>query len=85
MNEVLARQAKLEAEMTKQNAKGGFDLFILVITDILASDSAILVIGSDQDKVEKAFETKLTNNQAILPGVVSRKKQVVPQLTAAFK
>lgn len=85
VNEVLARQAKLEAEMTKQNAKGGFDLFILVITDILASDSAILVIGSDQDKVEKAFETKLTNNQAILPGVVSRKKQVVPQLTAAFK
>lgn len=85
VNEVLARQAKLEAEMTKQNAEGGFDLFILVITDILASDSAILVIGSDQDKVEKAFETKLTNNQAILPGVVSRKKQVVPQLTAAFK
>lgn len=85
VNEVLARQAKLEAEMTRQNAEGGFDLFILVITDILASDSAILVIGSDQDKVEKAFETKLTNNQAILPGVVSRKKQVVPQLTAAFK
>lgn len=85
VNEVLARQAKLEAEMTKQNAEGGFDLFILVITDILASDSAILVIGSDQNKVEKAFETKLTNNQAILPGVVSRKKQVVPQLTAAFK
>ncbi|MGY3745910.1 manganese-dependent inorganic pyrophosphatase [Vagococcus salmoninarum] len=85
VNEVLARQVKLEAEMTKQNAEGGFDLFILVITDILASDSAILVIGSDQDKVEKAFETKLTNNQAILPGVVSRKKQVVPQLTAAFK
>ena len=36
------------------------------------------------EKVEEAFQTTLTNNRALLKGVVSRKKQVVPQLTAVF-
>jgi len=36
------------------------------------------------DKVEAAFNFKLENNHAFLPGAVSRKKQVVPQLTESF-
>lgn len=83
--EVLARQSSLEAAMTTANTAEGFDLFVLVITDILASNSAILVVGEGKDKVEKAFGVTLTNNTAELEGVVSRKKQVVPQLTEAFK
>ncbi|MGQ7705927.1 DHHA2 domain-containing protein, partial [Streptococcus suis] len=31
-----------------------------------------------------AFNVTLVNNRAFLPGVVSRKKQVVPQLTEVF-
>lgn len=83
--EVLARQAALETAMEAQNKQNGYDLFVLVITNILDSDSEILVVGQDKDKVEKAFHTQLTNNTATLKGVVSRKKQVVPQLTEAFK
>lgn len=83
--EFLARQTELEAAMTVANTTEGYDLFVLVITDILASNSAILVVGDGKDKVEKAFNTTLTNNTAELEGVVSRKKQVVPQLTEAFK
>lgn len=85
VSEVLARQGALEAAMSAENAKEGYDLFILVITNILDSDSVILVNGEGQDKVEAAFNVTLTNNTAELPGVVSRKKQVVPQLTEAFK
>lgn len=85
VNEVLARQEALEAAMAAQNTVGGFDLFILVVTNILESDSAIIVVGGYQDKVEAAFGTTLVNGVAHLPGVVSRKKQVVPQLTEAFK
>lgn len=85
VSEVLARQEALEAAMSAENKKEGYDLFILVITNILDSDSVILVNGEGQDKVEAAFNVTLTNNTAELPGVVSRKKQVVPQLTEAFK
>lgn len=82
--EVLARQASLEALMTEKNAKDGFDLFVLVITNILDSDSVVLAIGEEIATVEKAFNVTLENHTALLPGVVSRKKQVVPQLTEAF-
>ncbi|MDT2806561.1 manganese-dependent inorganic pyrophosphatase [Vagococcus lutrae] len=82
--EVLARQVSLEALMTEKNAKDGFDLFVLVITNILDSDSVVLAIGEEIAAVEKAFNVTLENHTALLPGVVSRKKQVVPQLTEAF-
>lgn len=82
--EVLARQASLEALMTEKNAKDGFDLFVLVITNILDSDSVVLAIGEEIAAVEKAFNVTLENHTVLLPGVVSRKKQVVPQLTEAF-
>ncbi|HBQ43466.1 MAG TPA: manganese-dependent inorganic pyrophosphatase, partial [Lactobacillus acetotolerans] len=55
------------------------DLFMLLITNILDSDSDALVVGSDSAKAafEKAFGKKLDNSEIKLPGVVSRKKQVV--------
>ena len=81
---VLGRQAELEAEMAKQNEVNNFDMFVLVITNILDSNSVALVVGQPKEKVEEAFGVTLTNNQAFLEGVVSRKKQVVPQLTKAF-
>ncbi|NJE63199.1 manganese-dependent inorganic pyrophosphatase [Enterococcus durans] len=84
LNEVMDRQTELEEAMTDEMAKNGYDLFVLVVTNILDSDSELLVAGNAIDKVEEAFKTKLTNNRALLKGVVSRKKQVVPQLTAAF-
>ena len=84
IKEVFARQAELEAAMASENQTNQYDLFVLIVTDILASDSSLLAVGSDLDKVEKAFETTLENNRAFLPGVVSRKKQVVPQLTESF-
>ncbi|WP_430597179.1 manganese-dependent inorganic pyrophosphatase [Enterococcus sp. AZ177] len=84
LNEVLDRQNELEAAMNTANSTKGYDLFVLIITNILNSDSELLVIGDSLDKVEAAFKVKLDNNRAFLNGVVSRKKQVVPQLTEAF-
>ncbi|MEG0293934.1 manganese-dependent inorganic pyrophosphatase [Enterococcus sp.] len=84
LNEVFDRQADLEAVMAKENQANNYDLFLLIATDILASDSELLVVGEPVANVEKAFGTTLTNNRAFLPGVVSRKKQVVPQLTESF-
>lgn len=83
--EVFARQAELESAMQEANAANGYDLFVLVVTNILDSDSEILIVGEPKENVEKAFNVTLENNRALLKGVVSRKKQVVPQLTAAFE
>lgn len=82
---VFARQAELEAAMQAANEQNGYDLFVLVVTNILDSDSEILVVGEPKEKIEAAFEVKLVNQRALLKGVVSRKKQVVPQITAAFQ
>jgi len=81
LNEVLARQAELEQAMAAANAANHYDLFVLIVTDILESNSELLAIGGITDKVEAAFNVALNNNRAFLEGVVSRKKQVVPQLT----
>ena len=80
-NDVLSRQAELEAALTDIIAAKELDLFLLVVTDILNNDSIGLALGAQAAAVEKAFQVSLSNNQAILKGVVSRKSQIVPVLT----
>ncbi|WP_161980283.1 manganese-dependent inorganic pyrophosphatase [Streptococcus sp. S784/96/1] len=82
--EVLERKADIEAAMTASSVANGYSDFVFMITDILNSNSEILALGSNMDKVEAAFNFKLKNNHAFLAGAVSRKKQVVPQLTESF-
>lgn len=84
IDEVLARQDELEQAINAETAQEGYALFVLVVTDILNSNSKILALGQQQPAVEKAFNVALDQNTALLEGVVSRKKQVVPQLTAAL-
>ncbi|EOH88604.1 manganese-dependent inorganic pyrophosphatase [Enterococcus pallens] len=85
LDEVFARQEALKAAMVAENAEKGYDLFLLLVTNILNSDSELLVAGEPREKVIEAFNVQLVDDRAFLPGVVSRKKQVVPQLTAAFE
>jgi manganese-dependent inorganic pyrophosphatase len=84
-NDVLSRQQELETVIAQTIEQRNLDLFLLVITDILNSDSVALALGNAQNAVEKAYNVTLDNNTALLKGVVSRKKQVVPVLTEAFK
>lgn len=83
-NDILSRKEELEAAIEKENSEKGYDLFVLLVTNILDSDSMVIAIGQNTDKVEEAFEVTLENNAALLEGVVSRKKQVVPPLTDTF-
>ena len=82
--EVLERQEEIEVAMTAAIVSEGYSDFVLMITDIVNSNSEIVALGSNMDKVEAAFNFKLENNHSFLAGAVSRKKQVVPQLTDAF-
>ena len=80
------KEAFLKAMSAAADANN-YDMFMLLITNILDSDSEALVVGSDENKAtfEKAFGKKLEDSEVKLPGVVSRKKQVVPPLTDAFE
>ena len=54
-----------------------------MLTDVLLEGSKILVLG-DESIVEQAFNVALNEQEAFLPGVMSRKKQVVPMLSALW-
>ncbi|MDA1476653.1 manganese-dependent inorganic pyrophosphatase [Bacillus changyiensis] len=84
-NDVLSRKAEVESELAKIVAEKQLDLFVFVITDILTNDSVVMVSGQATDAVEQAFDVTLKDHTATLKGVVSRKKQIVPPLTAALK
>ncbi|MEI7024228.1 manganese-dependent inorganic pyrophosphatase [Paenibacillus sp. y28] len=84
VNDVLSRQAEVEAALSSIIAEKGLDLFLLVVTDILNNDSVGLALGTGAHAVEKAYNVKLDDNKAVLKGVVSRKSQIVPVLTDTF-
>jgi len=54
---------------------------MLLLTDVINATSEVLVAGPRKDYVETAFHVELVDQQASLPGVISRKKQVVPVIT----
>ncbi len=56
-------------------------MVILMLTDVLQEGSQLLYIGSD-DTIRNAFAVEPKDNTVFLPGVMSRKKQVIPMLTA---
>ena len=84
ISDVLSRQEEIEEAINNSIKSNGYSDFVLMITDILNSNSEILALGSNTDNVEEAFDFVLENNHAFLEGAVSRKKQVVPQLTESF-
>lgn len=70
--------------MDKEAHYGGYDLLIMMLTDILKGGSQMLVAGQEKEIVSQAFKVKLVDNSVYVPGVLSRKKQVIPPLTNAI-
>ncbi|MBR2289267.1 MAG: manganese-dependent inorganic pyrophosphatase [Clostridia bacterium] len=79
--EVMEMKKDLEAGMNKIIEEKGLDLFMLLITDIVNSNSQVIALGKAAGLVEKSYGVKLEDNTALLKGVVSRKKQVIPVMT----
>ncbi|WP_019241774.1 MULTISPECIES: manganese-dependent inorganic pyrophosphatase [Bacillus] len=84
VNEVLSNQEDLEKAIHAVIDAKNLDLFLLAVTDILNSNSKVLAVGKEAAAVEEAYNVKLENGTALLEGVVSRKKQIVPVLTDIF-
>ena len=81
IDEVMEMKEDLEAGMESIIDDEDLDLFMLLITDIVNSNSQVIVLGKESSLVEKAYDVELEDNTVLLVGVVSRKKQVVPIMT----
>lgn len=68
------------ALMERELKKRGFDMMLLMLTDVLKEGTRLYAVG-DTETVERAFNVTLKNSAAYLPGVISRKKQIVPALS----
>ena len=75
----------LIADIEALRIEEGADTVLLLLTDIIAMGSQILVATASSDVVEKAWDIKIVDNQFWLDGCLSRKKQVVPFLEPAYK
>ena len=85
VSEVLALRQELLHSMEQIRAKGGYDMALLTITDILTEATHLAYVGQPVELIERAFGSKGEEQVVYLPGVMSRKKQIVPPLTEAAK
>lgn len=65
-------------------SRKGLDVVMLLLTDVINGTSEALVAGNKPEIVESAFHCTLVDHTTHLPGVISRKKQVVPALNDAI-
>lgn len=84
IKDVLKNKVEIENAINNFIKENNLDLYIFLITDILENNSQLIALGTRKDVAEKAFNTKLVENMTYLPGVVSRKKQVVPVIDKYF-
>ncbi len=78
---VLDRKASLMASMADVASEDGVDQVLLFVVDIL-NEEATLLVPNDLVKgvAEKSFGTSVAGDTVVLPGVMSRKKQIIPVL-----
>lgn len=74
----------LKEEIARVKQEGRHSVFLL-LTDIMKEGSELLIVSDDPSVVEKAFNVSLEGESVWLPGVMSRKKQVVPNFERCFK
>lgn len=80
---MLSRKEELLTEMRAAAKKKGVSLVILMLTDVLLEGTQLLYIGDD-DVVSQAFGVVPKENEVFLPKVMSRKKQIIPSLSALW-
>lgn len=79
----LARRDELIEALHQMRAEKHYDLAILMLTDVLLEGSRLFFAG-DEQTIQQAFNGKTENGSVFLPHVMSRKKQVIPALSALW-
>ncbi len=78
---VLDRKASLMASMADVAREDGADQVLLFVVDILREEATLLVPNDlVRQMAEASFGCKVTGDTVVLPGIMSRKKQIIPAL-----
>ncbi|MFH2091977.1 MAG: manganese-dependent inorganic pyrophosphatase [Pseudomonadota bacterium] len=73
-------KADLEKDIQALKAEKGHHTVLLMLTDIMKEGTELLIASDDESVIETAFGVKPANKRAWLPGIMSRKKQIIPFL-----
>ena len=81
---MIQREAEFLAEMEKLKKDREYDMVLLMITDVLREGTELVFLG-DKEIIRQAFNIgHIEGSSLFLKGVVSRKKQMVPALSAKY-
>ena len=83
--EVLDIEDRLIEVMKDNCEREGFDMHLLMVTDILEEATYLVYAGSPKTLIGEAFKKDASGTHVYLPGVMSRKKQIIPPLSEAVK
>ena len=83
--EVMDLEPQLIEAMSTICEKEGFDMSLVMVTDILEEATYLLYAGSPKTLIGEAFKKDASGTHVYLPGVMSRKKQISPPLAEAVK
>ena len=84
-DEVLKRKHELLKNMERVCQTDNYDMCLVMVTNILEEATTLLFTGEPKSLIGEAFRMNASENVIYLPGVMSRKKQIIPQLTEAAK
>jgi manganese-dependent inorganic pyrophosphatase len=84
LNEFKEREEELLKYLKKIFKEENYHTVALFITDIIQEGSRVLICSQDMEGCEKALDQKIENNTGFVPGLVSRKKQVIPRFSDVF-
>jgi manganese-dependent inorganic pyrophosphatase len=80
---MLERKEEFLQLMQAVKAEKGFSMIAIMLTDVLLEGTQLIYLGSDET-IQQAFNVQPKDNTVFLPRVMSRKKQVIPMLSALW-
>ena len=80
---MLERREEFLDLMKATKEENGYFMVLLMLTDVLRSGTQLLFVG-DEDVIRNAFNMAVKDNTCFLPNVLSRKKQIIPMLSALW-
>ena len=83
-SELEQRKAEFLEVMKKTKEKSGLDTIMVLLTDIMKEGCLAFILSDSTDLIGKTFSKEIKDSSMYLPGVLSRKKQIVPPLEKAL-
>jgi manganese-dependent inorganic pyrophosphatase len=80
---MMSRRKEFLDAMADMKSSKHYDMMLLMLTDVLQEGTQLLYLG-DEQTIQQAFNCKTMDHSVFLPHVMSRKKQVIPALSALW-